>query len=558
MTLTSRNGTSFPDLQVVAGSRTTVPSGNTAYTEIVDGGMDALTFEIPESERVAYPQVWGKNGTPIKLQVHSDETAAMLPGDKIWEGTLWKVGPGDNGMCKVVAAGGSMRMRRSYQDVMFSIHAMSPWGERDDEDANGPRQHENFSGGVQSSKLHYKAEANPYGFGNSFGFTIVVDGAKARKFKAVIEKNLDLPDLSIRVRTHTAPLPNRDASQMIQIGNLVNLGSANPDGTVIERTYQSPANRALAKNAINVDLMASKSTGFTLSQPRNVWLRQVVVYDRATDDTYYSSDAMTTLAALMNLNASKVVAYTSPIVLPLFHQRSSSLDALADLMSTYQQAFWLVGFRNAGDGKFELTFTTWGGANTTTWYTTYEALKGHSLENSRDVVNAQQVYYRTLSGRQKFVTRFADGLSGRPADPFAGSEFAYGSLPIFGEPIDMPDRQSNNTLALGVADLAIKERAVDRLQGDLRLTSLWTATAGGTVSGTEKPACFAHAGDQLVVVNFPEAGAGGLPGPKTLRLYQKDGDDWGVGFTTDNRPTSVERFLARREKLMERKNQSGA
>lgn len=553
MTLTSRNGTEFPDLQVVAGNRVTVPYGSTHYDEAIDGGMESLTFQIPDQERKDFPQIWGRNGTPIMLRVHADETAAMQPGERVWQGTIWRVGPASSGLCDVVAVGGSMKMRRSQQDVMFAVDALAQWSERDDEDANGPHNHENFTVKVDGSKLHFVADPNAYGYGNSAGFALVVTGAKARKITAILDQDKTHPNFSLRIRRFTAPLEGRNANLMTQLGNLVNLGNAT-DGQLISRASHSVANRAQAQNAINVDMMMTNAGGVVNDKPQAIWLQQVRVWDRADTDDYFSTQVMQVLATLMNYDSAKVVNFTVPRVLPLFHDRSQSLDALADLMSTFQQGFWLVNYRTGATGPFELTFTTWGGTHTTTWYTTMAEIKGDSLEPSRDLYNAQRVYYRTTSGRQRNVVVFADGLNGRPGDPFQGTEFAINQSPLYAPPIDMPDRQADSTLALGVAELSIKDLAIDRLQGDLRVLSLHT----GSPTGPEFPACLAHAGDQLVIADYPEAGPGGIPGPKTLRLYQKDGDDAGVGFTVDRRPTSVARFMARREKLLERKNLPGA
>lgn len=526
-----------PKYTVTVGARTPVVGG-LKFGSIINGGHHRLEGFISNTERTTGGSNYNA-WTTMSVEIAAGETGA---GTVVWDGYVARtVQPSPDNKCRLYGVGAAEIARTTYKTLLFRVDDLSLWQARDSDDANFPANYRHISAEVDGRPL-FHADAGAYGVNNIGGLACVLEDVGITKItfrnnKGTLSATQATAANSFAWvnRAFAPPLLNGDSNNAVQVGVNANVGNI-AQGAVVTRTVTGTQ-----RAAITLELMCTQAITLSETSVLNIAAAKPKVYGLATSDTYYASDVVTYVGGTTLGWNTTLVQPTTTLILPVYFKRSSPLADLLDQMCDADQMFWRVKNRSAG--VFQLEFSSWTHAASVPWHVSVAdpAVGKYEIEGSDDLVNAVKVHYKSVTGRPLKYTVYADGLEGRPQDPFTGTVRSRTNKPVFLD-YDIDDPQPDNTYPIAVANGLIKEYAVQQYEGTVELASAHQTT----LAGTEKYASQSMAGDKLVIADGVQ--------PGTYRITEAEHSDSGVTrLTIGRRPGDFLALQAKHLKKLERK-----
>lgn len=558
MTLTSASGTAVPLYTLAIGP---VPGGGTTisipikidtFGSEINGGYKELRGTILGSDAIANPS-YMRSWIPAQLSIASTEPAAMQPGTVVFDGyvqrppNLYGIG-----LAEFKAVGASAVVEDAHQNLMYRVDPdPQDWGEKDGDPYGYEDNSSNFTVSTQTGNLRFTREGGGADFTGTdrtgvciwFPGFVYVDVLGQQRgpnmIKGHTKRTWSSGSTTLEIYRATGPVGAKT-----QIGADLSLNDS-----VKPRSYDFSLTTATRQDLLRIDCHNTNNVTIT-GRSQYVAISNVKIYDIAQTDDWVAGWKTVTVAGdrsivydlskRLGFSASaSTIAATTALVLPLIWLQQNPLSDLLDRLATFS-GFWWGCYNRDVAGKFQLYFSPWGSGSSTNWYTTMSEIVGKP-DPSDAQINQAKVFYNDSKGFYRQVVVNADGLNGRPTDPFAGTVRALTATPKT-LTYSLSDKQSDSILATAIGDAIIKDQAVPQYQGGFSLLSARQGSAGGT----EKPGALLRAGDTVTVTDW----LGGIT-PRTFRVYGTSNSSTLTTVDAGQKASTLEQLLSQAEKLTE-------
>lgn len=533
---------SYPRLQLVAGSNATgkrsveVLGKDISYSAELNGGYKGMSVTIPIKEIKDYPQIF-RADVPVRLQVHEDENAAMLPTSVVWDGDQSQPAYTADGKGLIRAFGGRLRLDEAVAPLLFASDHVVDFQPRDQNPFNAVENDEHYDAKLQGSmRFTMKPDSAPTVFntGMHAGFSAYFPGCFLKGIGYRVYKQTSLTmEFAFFFFSHPTTFSNNFVTT-------TDLGGGGPASGVMVKKLNSASR--LFDQCIRVDFRPKSQ--HTIDKNQRARLQEIRVYGITTNDNYKGSDAVAEIVARRNMVTDALTA-TSLNILPLRVNRGDGHARILDLLGILDQRWWAVWERNASD-IYKLQYRPWaipsaGGGKL--WSVRLADLKGDGrpMPNEEGLVNRARVWWQTPN--EAWWTIYKDANP----DPLANTARRVNG----GEPrvrmIELPSPQHTDELANAACDAILEEGRVRKYTGQIRLTAareIASLTAAAH-SGTLKPASGIRPGDQIRIEDDL------LTPNNVYRIYGTSGTSEYMDLDLDFRSSKLEWRLARSEKKRE-------
>lgn len=541
MPLTGVYGT-YPRLQLVAGNNVTgtrkveVLGKDIVYSAELNGGYKGMSVTIPLKEVIDYPHIF-RADIPIRLQIHENENAAMLPTSVVWDGDQGQPAYTADSKALIRAYGSRSRLDEASGPLMFADDGLGSFASRDQAPFSAVQNNEHYDAKLEGMmRFTMRADSDPVIFntGMSAGFTAYYPGSF---LKGLSYRNFKQTGLNQEFAFFFFQHPNDFADNLVRRSDLGNGGPAT--GAIV--TVLNAASRPFDQ-CVRIDFRPKSQ--WSVSKSWQAGLQELRVYGITTNDNYKGSDAFTEILTRRNMVTDGLTATTMNI-LPLRVARGDGHARVLDLLSIIDKRWWAIWERNAQD-VYKGQYKPWavpsaGGGRL--WSVRLADLKGEGrpMPNEAGLINRARVWYQTPS--QAWYTVYRDANP----DPLAGTARRVNG----GEPrvwmIELPNPVRTDELAQNCLTAMIEEGGVRKYSGQLRLTAareIASETAAAN-SGTLKPAAIIRPGDRVRIEDD-------LLGTNSIyRIYGSSGTSEYMDIDLDWRSSKLEWRLARAEKKRE-------
>lgn len=367
-------------------------------------------------------------------------------GDIFWEGTVAAPPQRFQGETKFWGLGAVEVIRRMQKRLAFQLRGGSGWVDRSSDPFNYS-QSEKYELFSKDNLIGWVIDTRSYSNGNKSGFVLMVSNANLKRIAFTINKSGDNSNFDLALYTG-------DDAGTLSLENSWTMGAAHPDGDTIDYNLSSQ------KNTMSLVITANGST--TPGSRTRIWLTQLRVNGIGTDDTYTTSDVLSTLGNRCDYDTTNVESSPTAAI-PL--DWDGPWSDLADNMAEMDDWFWLVGADEKQRDFGVLTYAPYGGIDEDR---IWRGVRGEGLDCDLTVLplyNHVDVEYESPAGVPQTLERDAADV-GDLDDPVPDDIYP------FTQPFSIEDTQNDSHAARALADGALRRLTKLRAIGSITVSSL--------------------------------------------------------------------------------------